>query len=436
MESEAFDQEAFQEKRHQVVKALLWVFILCGGACSSYIDYMGEIKDLYQVGRYRTALKKLETSALKKQNRNRLLYHLEKAMIYDRLGELKKSRQQFFIADRLVDEFFTQSISKEAASYILSSDTTEYRGEDYEKIFIHTMLALSFIRSNKLQQALVEARRINLKLHEINAGRGDRNNRYNEDAFARYLAALIHEVNTNSDSAFIDYQKSFRLYWDKFKIFNDLIIPRQVGSALYQAGIRAKRTLDPTLQRRISKADRRPRSATAQVVVIHQLGEIANKESREFMLPFKRQVIRFSFPVIVTRKKSFGRTGISLSGKFIAAEQMVNLDRIAYISLEDRRLRITAKQMVRLLAKGHLTEQVHRQLGPLAGVAFNIYAAATETADTRSWSLLPSRILVTRLSTQPNVPLKFAVVTDGVITAMHQFKLKPAQIKLLVSIRS
>lgn len=401
---------------------------------------MQGVRGLYEAGRYELALQKLQNSPVKHQHRNRLLYHLELAVLYDRLGRLQKSRQAFFRAAQLVKELYTVSVSKEAASFIVSSDTTEYQGEDYEKIFIHTLLALSYLSSNELQEALVEARRINLRLHAINRGHGDAQNRYNDDAFARYLAAMIHEVDGNVDSAFIDYHKAWQLYRDEFKIFNDAQMPRQATLALYHMSHKAKRQIKPALRQSLTRAERRRNTERAEVAVIHQLGRIASKEAREFLLPIEQQVVRFSFPVIVIRQVDYGRSGVMLRergevARFIASEQMLNLDQVAQATLEDRRARLTAKQVTRLIAKGVMTDQVQRKFGALAGVAFNLYAAATETADTRSWSLLPARIAVTRFAVPAGRLLELAVIDNGVTVAMHSLRLKRGKLKLYVSSR-
>ena len=430
MEQKTFDQKTFQTSGYQVVILLLIVVIT---GCASYNDHLFEIRELASENRYQLALEKLERSPLKNQNRNQLLYHLEKAMLLDRLGKLAKSRQQLMLADQLVDQLYSKSISKEAASYLLTSDSTDYSGEDYEKIFIHTMLALSFIRDQQLSSALVEARRINLSLHAINSGRGDANNRYHEDAFARYLAGVIHETTGDINSAYIDYLKAWKLYRGSFALFNNSLIPQQLVSALQRSATASGRQLPKKLAKTNNKFPRQQ----AQVVVIHQLGRIAVKEAEEFMLPIGKQLVRISFPVIVVGPRNFGRTGVTIGSptkRFINAQQMVNLDQIAKISLEDRRARLTTKQVTRLIGKSIVGAEVHHHLGTVAGLAFNLVTAATETADTRGWGLLPARIAVSRFVIDAGKTNVLTVKTAGVVTDVHRLKLKAGDIKLLVSI--
>ena len=61
------------------------VFALAGAlwlaGCASYTEETREIRSLYRSDSYKAALEKLEKSGLKEDDKNRLLYRLEKAMI-------------------------------------------------------------------------------------------------------------------------------------------------------------------------------------------------------------------------------------------------------------------------------------------------------------------------------------------------------------------
>ena len=148
-------------------KALLPVIIVLTTACASYTDETRDIRSDYMGRSYSSALKKLEDSSLKKSSNSKLLYLLEKAMILQRMGETEKSRALLIEADKLVDRLYTVSVSKTAASFVYNDSAQDYSGEDYEKVAIHTMLALSFLGDKDLDSARVEARKINAKLSEI-----------------------------------------------------------------------------------------------------------------------------------------------------------------------------------------------------------------------------------------------------------------------------
>ncbi len=394
-------------------------------ACASYTQETEEIRSRYRAGRYEDARKAIGESVLKEQQRNRLLYLLEMAMIDDRLGENKRARQLLLDADRVVDQLYTTSVSETAASFVYNDSAMAYPGEDYEKVAIHTMLAISFLGDKDLAAAGVEARKINNRLNEINQAYDERKNRYGEDAFARYLSAMIHEAQREWDSAIIDYQKALTTYQSLYTQQFDTSAPDAIIEALLrllpqrdrkdQAERLAKQF--PKEAKRV-EAQRKEFSNTGELIVIHDVGTITPKHAEEFVWPIGKQIVRFSFPAIRYRgsyEPPPSGVDIGDGGKFVRADLTQNMDAIAAKTLEDRRMRMVIKTGARLLAKGQLTEQAYQNFGPLGGIAANVYSAVTETADTRSWSLLPSRFYVTRLRL-PAGTHKLKIRSNGKVT--------------------
>ena len=97
-------------KRGLWIVALLALFGASG--CASYTEETREIRDLYQSEAYRKALDNLEASGLKDEDKNRLLYRLEKAMILDRLTQRDPSRKLLIEADKIADQLYTTSVSR------------------------------------------------------------------------------------------------------------------------------------------------------------------------------------------------------------------------------------------------------------------------------------------------------------------------------------
>jgi len=383
--------------------AALFVFVIMQG-CASYTEETKEIRSLYQRDQYKSALEKVDNSSLKEQSRNRLLYLLEKSMVLDRLEQLNDSQKLLFDADQLADRLYTMSVSKEALTYIYNDSAQDYPGEDYEKVAIHTQLAMSFIEEDKLKSARIEARKINTKLHEINDKYDGKKNRYSEDAYARYLAATIYEARGETDDAIIDYRKALKLYEGLYRKEFATGVPDQLVFALYRLlEKRGRRSQLTELSKAYSKLleknkDWELKKNHGEVVVFHEVGSVAVKEAKDFVIPFGKQIIRLSFPTI--RPRIFNAEersiGVQVNGKSYNAELAQNMDQIASKTLDDRRMRMVLKQGARLLVKGQLTEQAHQQFGIVGGLAANVYSAVTETADTRSWTLLPGAYYVTR----------------------------------------
>jgi hypothetical protein len=410
--------------------------------CASYTEETREIRSLYKAEAYREALDKLDATDIKEQSRNRLLYRLEKAMILDRLGEGKRARTLLIEADKIVDELYTTSVSRTAASFLVNDAQGDYEGEDYEKVAIHTQMALSFLADGDLGSARVEARKINNKLHEINQGYdADTRNRYAEDAFARYLAGTIYEARGELDDAIIDYGRAVELYAGSFASFVSGGVPDALVKSYWRL-LKKRNRADKLsklekdyekLVELVKKEDEELGAAFGEVVVVHELGHIATKSTSEFFITVGSQLVRFSFPVIKKRESylEWRETGLQVSGgKLFRGENVADMDEIARATLDDRRGRLVAKQMTRLLAKGQLAEQARQNFGPLAGIAANVFTAVTETADTRSWTLLPEGYFLTRARLKPGtytVELK----TGGRIGQIKTIKVEPGKMILL-----
>jgi len=410
-------------------------------ACASYTEETREIRSDFRSGRYDEALAALEKSSLRTAERNRLLYRLEKAMILDRMGERDKSRRLLLDADRIVDELITVSVSRTAASFVTNEAATDYGGEDYEKVAIHTMLALSFLEDNDLNAAGIAARRINTKLIEINQGYDEGKNRYGEDAFARYLAGTIYEARGDWDSAIIDYAKALELHQGFYREFVSGGVPDELVTALYRMLVKRNRkdrvaALSKSFPKMVERAEKELKStpSAGQLVVVHETGRIAIKETFEHLIPFGRQVVRLSFPVIRRDGgvSEGGRSGVTINGRFTASENVQDMDAIASQSLEDRRGRLVAKQAARLLTKGQITEQAYQNFGPLGGLAANVYTAATETADTRGWTLLPEAFQMSRVRLAPGT-YDVAIKTSGRTESIRKVEIVEGGVVILRS---
>ncbi|RYZ52135.1 MAG: hypothetical protein EOP07_20065, partial [Proteobacteria bacterium] len=311
------------------------------GGCASYNDQVRDMASAYRVGNYTLALETFEKSDIKTSDRNRLLYYLEKGTIEDRLSSRKESRSLWMKADKLADDLFTTSISKSAASFIYNDSAAPYGGEDYEKVAIHTMLAHSFLSDGMLDEARVEAAKINSKLNEINGFYEDNKNKYKDDAYARYLSAMIWESNGEADSAIVDYRAALKIYEGDYSKIFDVSPPNDLVRALYRLYLQRNRKDEAS---RLAEAYKGlnlsdMKKDTASIAVIHEVGIINEKKQQSFLLPLG-EVIRISFPVIRKQSVAVRQTGFRLNeGLFSPGELAQNFNSIAYESLEDRRLR-------------------------------------------------------------------------------------------------
>jgi len=414
-----------------------WVFLLASvvflGGCATYTDQTAEMRSAFRAHHFPESIEKLKKAGIEAEGRSRLLYGMEKGMILDRMGNRSESRKTFLQADRVVDELYTVSIANTAATFLVNESMSDYAGEDYEVVALHTMLALSYLEDKLYDDAHVEAKKINNRLHTISAERGDDHNGYKEDAFARYLSGMIFEAQGEWDDAFIDYRQALALFEQKeYKKFYFGGAPKSLVEALSSLAIRRNRPeIFSSLQTRYPKwVVASPPPETGEVAVIHESGVISVKKAKEFVLPLGGQIIRFSFPYIDERSvyPSYN-TGVEFQGRFIQGDNVADMNALAHYSLEERRLRLIAKSAARLIAKAALTEQAYKNFGPLGGIAANVYSVVSETADTRGWTLLPEAFYVTRLRL-PVGKQTIQVKNEGRINQMLVVDVKKNQLQV------
>jgi hypothetical protein len=156
-------------------------------------------------------------------DKERLLYLLDKGILHHYAGDYAESNDYLELAERSIEELYTASVSRAALSMLLNDNVLEYRGEDYEDIYLNVIKALNYLALGQHDEALVEIRRLNNKLQllgdkygqlaaslnrfedkhvEFKAKEAD----FHNDALGRYLGALLYCYGGQYDDARIDLE--------------------------------------------------------------------------------------------------------------------------------------------------------------------------------------------------------------------------------------
>jgi hypothetical protein len=372
------------------------------------------------------------------QNRNRLLFYLDEGMLAFSVGEFEKAIQSFTAAERLMEELYTISISGEATTFLINDNTAPYRGEDFESVMVNLFLALSYANLSKVEDALVEARKIDSKLTAINLQYDEEHqNAYREDPFARMLMGILYEMGktgANLNDAYISYFMAINGYESEYQRFGlgvpSILAENALSAAEFmgaseQAQLRERFPLQefPSL---VEKTER------AEVFGLHFNGRAPIKEAATIVFPMPDGFfLKIAFPTY--KKVDRGITGGLLYAKPLEEDRAFNapfilaepIGEIARENLENRKGRIVAKTLARVTAKylavkaaqRAARESGGRDYGPLAGflagITGNILAFASEQPDLRCWRTLPAEILISKLTLEPGTYQFWAECVDG-----------------------
>lgn len=383
----------------------------CGG-----IPIAKHVERKAAAGNYEEALALLEEKKQQFSGPNNMLYYFERGSLLQRVGDYKTSTQELGQAELLIEELYGTSVSEAALSFLTNDMSMSYPGEDFEQVMVNVIKELNFLYKNKLQGAMVEARKVNTRLVQLADKYGDEAI-YKQDAFARYLAAFAREADRDYNGAYIDYKKAYQAFRWYEKHFS-MPIPPVIKWDL----IRLSRWLGFDDQYRewrkefgddIPDPGRRPERRSEVLIVVYD-GLIPFKDTRYVRVPIRDPdknpyILKVAFPVFRPRRNVVERLRVGLAdGRVVESQLMEPLDIIAYKTLEQRIGLISVKAIARATAKYIAAYQVRKAtrtkdkgVNFLVGLATNIFTYATEKADTRSWRTLPNRFHVARIPLPP-----------------------------------
>ena len=392
-------------------KAFLIIFFLALPAgCAPGVDYHA-LENQMRTGQCDGATGYVEGMKDKYGNNQRLIFHMDMGMLSLYCGDYRKSTANFQAAEDIASDLWTQSVTREGVSFLTNDYTKPYAGEDFEKVMINLFSSISFALDGDYESALVEARKLNEFLVEINE-KYEKKSIYREDAFARYMSAMLYEAYDprniqNLDSATIDYELGYPVYGDYYEQYGTPV--PEVFTADYFRVAEAAGRLDDARAKRKQRDWLRHGKARAmgRIVLLHLSGKAPVKVEEAIVAHAPFGPIKVAFPRFVS--PSSGCQASSLlaerddGSSFSSGTELVeDLSAIAMKNLDDRRGRVVAKAIARAVAKQAAINAISNQgndKGDKLALKLlgRVVAAATEKADTRSWRTLPDRIYMTRM---------------------------------------
>ena len=372
---------------------------------------------------YDAALQLMEDSREGYQQRNEALFYMEDGLLAHFAGRHRESIESLLQAESILEELYTRSISKQAASFVLNDNTIPYRGEDFEDAMVNLYLALNYAALGNIEDALVEARQVDNELNLINSRYDeDQKNVYREDAFIRFLMGVLYEADMEINDAFISFRKAEEIYRTDYVSNYGVDPPRflienlltSAGAMGFGTELTQIREQYPDVEFPLPDEKRN----LAEIFIIHYNGIGPSKVEQRWVVPMPDgYMASIAYPVFEERPYRIVRgvaclTHADTNHRVESPTVLVeDIGLIAVRNLENRMSRIKAKAVARATSKYVATKAASKaandKAGDLAGalvqVAGNIAAAATERADVRHWRMLPDEIRVARLLVPPGL---------------------------------
>jgi hypothetical protein len=416
---------------------LLFLALLLGGGCASYYQRNADFQARLLQGDYEAALSALDGDRRAARGGSRLLYRLQRGVTLHLLGRYEESNDELEQAYRQVEEL-RRNYAAEALGLLSNPGVVPYRGEDFEVVQIHYYKALNDLLSGRYEEALVECRRLNIRLNQINdrysRGATGSRIRYSTDAFALNLMGIIFEAAGEMNDAFISYRNAYEAYRDVYRPNFHLPPPAQLRSDLLRAAYANGFTEELEFYEREfgtrfdPQAEEGEGSGTVVVFWNNGLGPVKEEWSLNFAavrgeggvvtfvnrdlglsFPFKLEggkgdgslledlrLVRVAFPRYRERAPVWGGAELEIGETKVPLEPAQDLNAIAFSGLEDRMVRELATSLLRLALK-QAAEYAARREDQTLGTLLSIVNAVTESADTRNWQTLPYSVSYARV---------------------------------------
>jgi hypothetical protein len=380
---------------------LIVPLVLLAAGCSTYADRLKEVRAGYFNGDLLFARRALDEALEKEKRGESDVLKLERAMIELAEGRPKDAERTLREVRDRFDELEGADLGEKTWTMLTDDNAQAYAGEDYEKVLIRSMLAISNLLTDG-QDAHAYAMQVIDKQQQIIANGTDATGEnpklaYQRVALGPYLHGVVREATH------VNYDDAARAHalvcsWQPDFKYGPFDVQRAVHGrhsapgngvlyvfAFVGAGPMKVETIEVPTQISMLIADR---------VLSHNLNQTLPPTIAPIPVP---KVVNFESPVSNVR--------VAVDGHPVGAtETVTDIGKLAVQQYEAIYPQVIARSIVRRAVKKGIVygakELTGTDRGSLGSVAFDVAGVvweATESADTRSWGLLPDKIQVLRI---------------------------------------
>lgn len=381
-------------------RARVLALCLAAAGCASYDERTVELHNAYYDNQLATAKVSI-AERLPRERAHGDLLKLDQAMIELAAGNPAGSERVLRDVRDHFDELEGAHPAASVASYMLDDNRRVYGGEDYEKILIRAFLALSNLMHDGGDAEAYSLQLIDKQEQIIAGGAGkDGNNpkaAYQRVALAPYMRGLLREATH------LDYDDAERSYftvcsWQPSFMAGQHDLQRASQGAHSERGHGVVYVFALT-GRGPYKEEATEVPTTAALFIA---GEIVSAVGNQTVPP---NVAPVKVPRVVARRSNVAGVQVAASEQPLGiTETITDVTQLAIQQYEAIYPTVIARAVARRVLKNGIVyggkEAAGIAKGSLPGLAIDLAGLAwqaSESADTRSWGLLPDRIQVLRV---------------------------------------
>ena len=400
-------------------------------SCATYYQKHYDFNSEFEKGDLPRALETLQQKESLANSKSKFLYFVNNGLLLSIMGKYEESNE-FLEKAFLFGEDYRVNYFHEVTGMLTNPNMSVYRGEDHEHLMLLYFKTINFLKMNKPEEALVECRRLNIRLNQL-SDKYNSEKKYQRDAFVHNLMGIIYQSTGDFNNAFVAYRNAYEIYERDYQTLFGLGVPDQLKKDLMNTAWWTGFTDEFNHYAEVfDMPEYKPERPEAELVFFwhNGLSPVKNEWNINFVIdhrsdnmvvftndnlgitfPFRLdekeeesdlrslELFRVAFPKYDERAEYYRRGTLQIDSMAIPLEEAENISRIAIHSLRERMVLEFSKGLLRAALKKASELSLKKEnegLGALIGVV----NAMTEKADTRNWQTLPHSIYYAR------VPLK------------------------------
>ncbi|TPV94822.1 MAG: hypothetical protein B7733_13495 [Myxococcales bacterium FL481] len=390
--------------------------------CATYSDRTARARDAVtrgDFGRGATELNKLLDVDSSEQlpdvwKKETALTVLERGTVHRALRRYEDSARDFEAAEKELELLdIAADTGGKIGRYIYSDSATKYHSSPTEKLSLNGLNLLNYLSRGDLAGARVEAKRFTVMRRYFDDYQPDEAH----VGFGSYMAGFVYEKLGETDGAL--------RYYDEALAERDLqSLAEPIARLSAKSNYRSER-LTGFLER---AGDVDPVEGAGEILCVVSLGRVPYKVPERLPIgaaigvadahftgdPTLLEYGAFKvvvYPEMVAAPTVFDEAAVTIDGTSVPIELTTDLGAEIRREYDDLKPRIIGAALTRMVARAAAAEGARaagRQsksggdaLGLLAALAVEGTMVALDKPDTRSWTLLPGRILVSRVPVPP-----------------------------------
>lgn len=375
---------------------------LAASGCATHLDRLQPVRNDYFAGNLDGARVKIDRE-LKKRKGDQDVLQLDLAMVELAAGRPQEAERLLRTVRDRFDHLEQKSLAEGAASMITDDTVRSYPGEDYEKILIRALLAISNLMvdgtdaSAYALQVTDKQQEIVDRLNERDVDQRLRMEAYKQVALGPYIRAMIAEESplTLDDAVRARVQVA---NWapefpdaktDLKRAEHELPIPPGHG-VLYVFTLLGRGPVKEEVNAEATQA--------ALLVADRIVSAVSPRGLPPTLAPVP-------IPQVVRTSSSADRVLVNINGKSVGATAtIVDVGEMAVLQQQARQPEVIGRAVARRVIKKGAIYAVKEGVGANSmtpeSLALNVVGIAweaAERADLRCWGLLPDRIQVLRI---------------------------------------